>query len=211
MRQRREASGTPDRIDGVGRAHTLARHIGRLAAAEEPLKGVLDAAGVTAGYEQPPDGRPPQRGFVVAAEFGRAGVQAEAKVAQPPERALESVATGVPLAGERLLEPFIVRSNSEAQDVELAFPKLRQPGGDAVDLDSCQQLQPRRQCDTRHEQVAVAGQRLLVGVADEKAPLVDDELQHAVRAKGVRMQVDRRWGGRVNRPLEGLVPGRQSR
>ena len=172
---------------------------------------------MTAGYEQPPDGRPPQRGFVVAAEFGRAGVQAEAKVAQPPERALESVATGVPLAGERLLEPFIVRSNSEAQDVELAFPKLRQPGGDAVDLDSCQQLQPRRQCDTRHEQVAVAGQRVVVGDGQEanaRSSRITNERtrrQHAVRAKGVRMQVDRRWGGRVNRLLEGLVPGRQSR
>src|SRR5439155_21132744 len=167
VRQRREASGTPDRIDGVGRAHTLARHIGRLAAAEEPLKGVLDAAGVTAGYEQPPDGRPPQRGFVVAAEFGRAGVQPEAKVAQPPERALESAATGVPLSRVRLLEPFIVRSHSEAHDVELAFPKLRQLGGDAVDLDSCQQLQARRQCGTWHEQVAVAGQRVVVGDGQE--------------------------------------------
>ena len=162
MGQDGQAVGGPDRLDRLDRPEPAARHVARLAPAEQPREGILDAVRVAGLDQGPGDGRPAQRVVGRARHVEHVVVDREVEVAQPGDRPLEAFAPSTALRGEGRLEAGIVGIHPEAEDVELALPQAEVAIDDRVDLDTGDQGQPGRHGVAGHD-LAIAGQRVVVG------------------------------------------------
>ena len=187
--------------DGLHRAQTLARHVSRLAARQEPLHGIVHGTGVSSGDDRASDLRPAERGSrggsLTREQLVHFPVYGKAQLAKAIHDPVEARDAKAALLLQNRLERLVVDVDAEAQDVEFAFPELRDARGDAVDLNAGQQLERQRR-PPGSDEFARTGEGVVVGQGQDldshgRGGINElERFKHTVGSARVRVEVHSR-------------------